>query len=274
MKQKNQKVLALVESAVMIALATILSLIKIIDLPYGGSVTIASMLPIAIISYRHGISWGFLSGLVYGVIQQLLGLSTLSYVSTWQSVVAVIMLDYILAYTLVGIAGIFRKFINSQPVALSLGCLLACFLRYICHVISGATVWAGLSIPTNAALIFSFGYNATYMLPEAIVTAVIAVYIGSMIDFRKNELTRLASKPRSAITRYAIPIAAMFVVVTVIYDVLNIFGHIQTESGFDITAIKNAPIGTMTVVTFIAILIYVVAILICNKIDNKTSSEN
>ena len=64
------KVKKLVESAVMIALATALSLIKIIDLPYGGSVTIASMLPIAVISYRHGLGWGFASGTVHGLTQQ------------------------------------------------------------------------------------------------------------------------------------------------------------------------------------------------------------
>ena len=273
MKQQNKRVLALVESAVMIALATILSILKIMELPYGGSVTLASMLPIAIISYRRGISWGFLSGLVYGVIQQLLGLSNLSYVSTWQSVVAVIMLDYVIAYTLFGIAGIFRKSIKSQPMALSLGCALACLLRYICHVISGATVWAGLSMPTNAALIFSFGYNATYMLPEAIIAVVVATYIGSMIDFRKKELTRLSSKNRTAFTRYAIPVSAMLVVASVIYDVLGIFRNIQTESGFDITGLKNAPITSMAIITSLTILIYIAALVISN-ISEKRAGED
>ena len=58
----------------MIAIATVLSIIKLVSLPYGGSVTIASMLPIIIISYRHGVKWGLLSGLAYGAIQQLLDL--------------------------------------------------------------------------------------------------------------------------------------------------------------------------------------------------------
>lgn len=72
---KNTKTRALVESAILIALATILSLIKLVDLPYGGSITIASMFPIVILSYRFGLRWGCAAGLVYGIIQQLTGLS-------------------------------------------------------------------------------------------------------------------------------------------------------------------------------------------------------
>ena len=61
------------EAADMLAVATVLSLIKILDLPYGGSVTIACMLPVVIIAYRHGVKLGLLTGLVFGIIQQLLG---------------------------------------------------------------------------------------------------------------------------------------------------------------------------------------------------------
>ena len=146
---KNTKVKALVESAILIAIATVLSLIKIIDLPYGGSVTIASMFPIAIISYRHGIKRGCAAGIVYGVIQQLTGLNTLSYFTSWQSIVAIIMIDYIIAFAVSGLGGIFRKIVKKQSTALVLGVLLVGILRYACHVITGATVWASVSIPTK-----------------------------------------------------------------------------------------------------------------------------
>ena len=81
---KISRTRALVECAVLLAIATVLSLVKLVDLPYGGSVTVASMLPVVIISYRHGLGYGLLSGAVFGVIQQLLGLNTLSWVTTWQ----------------------------------------------------------------------------------------------------------------------------------------------------------------------------------------------
>ncbi len=111
---KNTKTRALVESAILIALATILSLIKLVDLPYGGSITIASMFPIVILSYRFGLRWGCAAGLVYGIIQQLTGLSSLSYVTTWQSIVAVILLDYVIAYAVTGLGGIFRGRIKTS----------------------------------------------------------------------------------------------------------------------------------------------------------------
>ncbi|MBR5188073.1 MAG: energy-coupled thiamine transporter ThiT, partial [Clostridia bacterium] len=93
MKTKQNKSLqALTESALMISLAVVLSFLKLISMPYGGSVTLASLLPIAIISYRHGIGRGVFSATVYAVIQQILDLSLLSYATSWQSVVAIIVL--------------------------------------------------------------------------------------------------------------------------------------------------------------------------------------
>ncbi|MBE6536294.1 MAG: hypothetical protein E7677_06745 [Ruminococcaceae bacterium] len=190
----SKTVRALVESSMMVALATVLSIFKLIDMPYGGSVTIASMLPMIILAYRQGLVWGLGSGLAYAVIQQLLGLSMLSYVTGWQSVVAVIMLDYIVAFAVVGLGGIFRKICKTQRRALIAGASLVSLLRYICHVISGATVWAGLSIPDKAALIYSIGYNATYMIPEAIILISVAYYLGGIIDFSKPVPVRCVSE--------------------------------------------------------------------------------
>ena len=191
--KSSKTVRALVESAMMIALATVLSIFKMIDLPYGGSVTFASMLPMIILAYRHGTLWGLGSGLTYAAIQQLLGLNTLSYVTGWQSVVAVILLDYVAAFTIVGFGGIFRKSSKSQRGALIWGASLASALRYVCHVISGATVWAGLSIPSSAALIYSVGYNATYMIPETIILVAVTYYLGGIIDFSRPVPTRTSS---------------------------------------------------------------------------------
>ncbi len=224
---KITKTQALVESAILIAIATMLSLIKIVDLPYGGSVTIASMLPIIIIAYRHGVGTGLTAGLVYGILQQLLGLNTLSYVSTWQSVLAVILLDYIIAFLVLGLGGVFRKTFSTQAPALVLGGLLVCLLRYTCHVISGATVWAGLSIPDADALIYSFAYNATYMLPETIVLLLAAYYVGSTLDFRSNQPVRLAkTDKKNGIPLFGI-LAGLIFTAGVIFDVALIFSKLQ-----------------------------------------------
>ena len=257
MKNKQTKALrALTESAVMIALATVLSLIKIIDLPYGGSVTIASMLPIALISYRHGMKWGFLSATVYGIVQQLLSLSTLSWVTSWQSIVAVILLDYIIAFTVIGIAGMFKKAIKNQALALAFGCFAVSLLRYACHVISGATVWAGLSIPDYAALSFSFAYNATYMLPETIILLVVAVYIGSMVDFKTAVPSRIKRADTPENLGWIAPVSGLVAVSAIIADTVLVFQHIQDEDGnFVIQNLANVNWVLVIAITAIAALI-------------------
>lgn len=253
---KISKTQALVESAIMIAIASMLSLIKIVDLPYGGSVTIASMLPIIIIAYRHGIGTGLTAGLIYGVIQQLLGLSSLSYVSTWQSVLAVILLDYIIAYLVLGLGGVFRKRFKDQAPALVCGALLVSVLRYACHVVSGATVWAGLSIPTAGAIGYSFAYNATYMLPEAIVLVVAAYYLGSTLDFRNNQPVRLSSKETGNISVLSI-IAGLVLSGGVIFDVAAVFSKLQDgETGeWYITGLSDVNWMLVAIVSAVTLIV-------------------
>lgn len=266
---KNKTVKALTESAIMIAMATVLSLIKIVELPYGGSVTVACMLPIAIIAYRHKLVWGLSAGLVFGVIQQLISLNTLSYVTTWQSILAVILLDYVVAYALIGTAGAFRKSVKSRSLSLMLGVLLCSILRYACHVISGATVWAGLSIPTEAALGYSFIYNATYMLPETIVLCIAALYVGANIDLLADKPLRVRHEVKAFASAFALPLAGALVCGAVIYDTAAVFSRLQNgETGeFDIGQIVNVNYRSVIIVTGIALLLAagLVIFRFCNK---------
>lgn len=231
----------LVEVAIAIAVATVLSFIKLVDLPYGGSITIASMLPIILIAYKYGAGWGISAGFIFSVIQQLTGLNTLSYVTTWQSVLAVVLLDYIIAYTVIGFAGAFRKAIKNQTAALISGTVFVCILRYACHVISGATVWAGLSIPTSAALLYSFGYNATYMLPETIVLVIVGYYLSTMLDLSAGANFKLRAKKESAVSLPFSVAGGLSIAAGLIYDTVAIFSNLQNpETGdFDITMLAN-----------------------------------
>ena len=242
MKQQNRTKI-LVEVAFMVALATVLSVLKVAELPYGGSVTLASMLPILLISYRHGVLWGLAGGAVHATLQQLLGLSNLMWFTTWQSVVAVILLDYVLAFTLVGLGGVFRRVIRRQHLALAAGAVLVSLLRYACHVLAGATVWAGLSIPTEAALAYSFGYNATYMLPEAIVLVLAAWYLGTLLDFRRETPVRLVREGIAPETGWISALAGFIGFGVLVADVTMVFGKLQNaETGeFDITGLTLTP---------------------------------
>lgn len=266
MAEKNiSKTRMLTEAAIMLAFATTLSIVKILELPYGGSVTVACMLPIIIIAYRHGVKFGLITAFVFGVIQQIIGLKTLSYVTTWQSVVAVIALDYIIAFTVIGLGGVFRK-MSSQANGLMLGTLLVCALRFICHVISGATVWAGLSIPTNAALIYSIGYNATYMVPETIVTASAAYYIGSILDFRGDYITNLKKEGKAGIPVLNW-ISGLIIVGAIIFVAVNVFMHLQNgESGeFDATGFASVNWRLVGIVTVSSIVVAAILLFISNR---------
>ena len=271
--KKKTLLRSVTEGAVMLALATVLSLIKIVDLPYGGSITIASMLPVMIIAYRYGVKWGLITGTAYGVIQQLLGLKTLSYFTSWQSIIAVILLDYVIAFMVIGLGGAFRK-AKAQPAGLVLGGLLVCLVRYACHVISGATVWAGTSIPTKAALIYSFSYNATYMVPETIILLVVAYYIGSKLDFRGGEITAYKGAGTVLPNIYQW-IAGLLLSGAFIYDIAAVFGKLQNaDTGeFDITGLSAVNWKLAAIITGIAVLAAVVFFIIGWNCSKKKKEE-
>lgn len=278
-KGKN-RVRKLVECAVMIALASALSFFPILKMPYGGSVTFASMLPIILIAYRNGIGWGLGSGFAFAFIQQMLGLDNLSYVSTWQSVLAVIILDYALAFVVLGLGGIFRGKLKNQSTEMVLGTVFVCALRYLCHVISGATVWAGISIPTKAALIYSIGYNATYMLPEVIVTAVVAYYVASMIDFRKEKIGRISASdekiklPTSCIVLRIV--STTVAVAATVFDAVAIFSHIQDGDSGEFTFAHMGEVAwtSVIIVSAVAAVILVASCIAISVIKKKRESKN
>ena len=275
-KRKKDLTRRLTESAIMIALATVLSLVKLADLPYGGSITLVSMLPVLLLAYRHGVPWGLLSGAVFGVIQQLLGLKNLSYFTSPWSIIAIILLDYLIAFAVIGLGGAFRK-IKNQSAALCLGGLLAGVSRYLCHVLSGATVWAGVSIPTKAALVYSLIYNATYMIPETIVLCLTAVYLGQALDFsesvpkrRQTVVSGVGSALRTA--------AAGLVVAALVFDVVKVFSVLQNgESGeFDFAALAAQSFYfflPMIVVSVLALAVAVFLFVFARKEDKKLRAQ-
>ena len=262
----------------MIALASALSFFPILKMPYGGSVTFASMLPIILIAYRNGIGWGLGSGFAFAFIQQMLGLDNLSYVSTWQSVLAVIILDYALAFVVLGLGGIFRGKLKNQSAEMVLGTVFVCALRYLCHVISGATVWAGISIPTKAALIYSIGYNATYMLPEVIVTAVVAYYVASMIDFRKEKIGRISASdekiklPTSCIVLRIV--STTVAVAATVFDAVAIFSHIQDGDSGEFTFAHMGDVAwtPVIIVSAVAAVILVASCIAISVIKKNANS--
>lgn len=269
--KQRRTTLMLTESAVMIALAFILSFLKVVDMPYGGSVTAFSMLPIIIIAYRYSTGWGLAAGFAFSLLQMLMGLSSLSYATSAAAAVAIILLDYIVAFTVMGLGGVFRRVIKDQGSAMAVGALLACVLRYICHVVSGCTVWAGVSIPTSDGLIYSMGYNATYMIPETLMTIVGAYYVGSLFTITEAKIVR---RPASGNKNAFSVIAALPVVLAVVVSAAFIFGMMQNpdDGSFDISAISGYGINSWVpvIVSMIMGVVISIAVAVYGKVKRST----
>ena len=196
MKEKKNYVKNLSISAVFVALATVLSLIKIWNMPLGGSVTLLSMLPIVMISCMMGLKWGMASSFVYSLIQLAFGIALdgiLGWGLTPVMLIGTIMLDYILAFSVLGIAGIFRK---KGIMGVCVGTVIALFLRFVSHFLSGFVIFKNLeqfeifgSIIENRPVLYSICYNGFYMLPEIIITT-----IGVLLIFNTSQIKKLIEK--------------------------------------------------------------------------------
>jgi len=169
----------LVIGALCLALAFVLSYIKLFEMPQGGSITPASMLPIVLFSYIYGYKKGLILGLAYGILNIIQG----AYIVHW----AQFILDYILAFTVIGLGGICRKHIIWSVLISAAG-------RFVFSVISGVVFFAEYAGEQNA-LIYSLVYNASYLIPEVIICAVIVMIpaVNRMIESLKNQYLRKAS---------------------------------------------------------------------------------
>lgn len=233
MSEYKSSVYRLTESAILLAVASVLSVIKIVDMPYGGSITAFSMLPLLIIAYRHGMRWGLFTAFTYSLIQLLLGLDNFSYATSFLAVVMIVLFDYLLAFFALGLGGLFRKKLP-QAMALSLAAIVSGVLRYLCHVISGCTVWAGLSIPTAEAFVYSLSYNATYMIPEIIILALGAVYVSRLLSLDGVGVSRAAVQKSSRVpaTMVLTFVANTVLLATVVGVIVYIAPFLQnTDSG-------------------------------------------
>ena len=205
----TNKTRRLTESAMLLAIAIVLELVSksiIPQMPFGGQLTIVCMLPVVLISYRHGVKWGFVAAFTYSLLQRALGAGTVT--AAFQpgyfgdgamigNAVVMCALDYVVAYTLLGFGGIFRNKIRNPGIALSCGSLVALGARYASHVLSGYILFSGWAewfftqdgfpawgaglvetlSPNALGFVYSLVYNGMYMVPEMILTAIAAVLI-------------------------------------------------------------------------------------------------
>ena len=205
----STKTKRITESAMLLAIAIVLEFISklfIPELPFGGQITLVSMLPVVLISYRHGIKWGFVAAFTYALLEMAIGMKTVSaaflpgYFGDGTMVgkaLTMCLLDYVLAFTALGLGGILRNRSKHSGTGLMLGSLVALGVRYMCHILSGYILFSGWAEwfftqdgfpawgaqlvaaldPTALAWVYSAFYNGMYMVPEIILTAIAAVII-------------------------------------------------------------------------------------------------
>ncbi|MDO5725790.1 MAG: energy-coupled thiamine transporter ThiT [Tissierellia bacterium] len=165
--KNNTKMLAV--GGIMIALSMVLSFIKIYRMPQGGSVTAASMVPVIMFSLVYGAKPGLFAALIYGVLKFISGGGISIHPMS-------ILLDYILAFGSLGLAGIVTRGEKSLTKAI-IGTILAVFMRFLFLYIAGVIVWGSYAPEGIPAWLHSLTYNASYMIPELIVTLVVVVIL-------------------------------------------------------------------------------------------------
>ena len=221
LKTKRMTVTAVL-LALSTALALVCALIPFLHLPMGGGFTVASMLPIVIISYMYGVRWGLFASFTYSVIQIVMDLclgvngsvimamllpDSDGYMGIFAAI-AILVIDYFVAYTVLGLGGLFRGCVKSKTGALVLGTLVALGLRYAAHILSGYIfygawaewffsqegwfhgfgAWLMARVSDGAlALIYSVFYNGLYMIPEMVITALVALPVSALRQIGKAD---------------------------------------------------------------------------------------
>ncbi|MBO4366733.1 MAG: energy-coupled thiamine transporter ThiT [Clostridia bacterium] len=216
---ENSKTKKLVLSAMLVALGTAISIlcefIPFLRLPFGGTITLASLLPVILVGYFYGPGWGFGASFVFAALKLVVEFQTVGALFTPGSdsyagvgiALGVLLLDYICAYTAVGVASFFRK-MKHPAAALAVGSLVACLVCYAFHTLSGTlfygawaewffteTVFGGFAFSkwvldtftgTGLAFVYSLVYNGCYMIPETVITLLAAVGVSAIPAVRKG----------------------------------------------------------------------------------------
>lgn len=216
MKTKTKKqntTYKIVVTAMMAAIATVLNQFAVVQLPLGGGVTAFSQVPIIALGFIFGPVWGLAGGFLMSVSQLLFGLSNFAYVKGFGTYLLVALFDYIIPYTVLGLGGLFKgklsgdvsvsmtymqKKISVSQVkidaaAVSIGAVCVSFLRFLCHWISGAVVWGEwmpeefMGMKMANPWFYSALYNASYMIPETLVTVVGAIALAKLFFPRLDD---------------------------------------------------------------------------------------
>lgn len=165
----------------MAAVATVLSMIPLIRLPQEGTVTFASMAPIILFSFTADLKYSLITAFVYSLIQMMLG-GIAPPAENFVSYMAVILLDYVIAFTVLGFAGSIKRKFKNKYIGAGVASVAVTFIRFICHFMSGILIWSVYAPEGQSALLYSLIYNGSYMSFEIVITTIAAIILANHID--------------------------------------------------------------------------------------------
>ena len=247
----NKQTLMLVETAVMVAFAYVLSLFRVVEMPQGGSVSLG-MLPIFVIALR----WGGIPGMVAGLLFSVTKLLTEPFIV--HPIQA--LLDYPLAFASIGLAGFFKD----KPLA---GITVGGLSRFLCHFLSGVVFFAAYAPAGQSIYVYSFVYNITYMGPEILIALIVAPLVMAKVmpmasqefDLRRNLLE---------IVSFVVPLAAVAIMLTLeaatptAYAALALWGILAAHHALTFRRDFSAAKRGLLLVTVPPAVVYIVHLLI------------
>ena len=175
---------SITKGAIMVALATVLSYIKVYTLPNGGSITAASMVPIIFIALSCDFRTAIMTSLTYSVIQMMIGFyppPTQDFISF----MIVILCDYVIAFGVLGLAGVIAKPFGNKKAGAAFATVMVTFIRFVCHYISGITIWSSYAPEGTPVWLYSLTYNGSYMLLEGIISVIVIMFIWNSIRIKQ-----------------------------------------------------------------------------------------
>ncbi len=160
------KTAIMVEAALMIALAFVLSMIPLFQMPFGGTVTCFSTLPLLMISFRHGGKWGVVTALGYSFLQAMQGLNAIMIVPTAWGMALCVLLDYVFPYAFLGLAGPIAQRFKNFSAGMIVAVLSTGLVRLLSSFLSGIILWGAYAPEDMPVWLYSLVYNASWSVPD------------------------------------------------------------------------------------------------------------
>ncbi len=176
----------MVNSAMTVAISTLIGFMPVFRLPFGGSVTIGKLIPVVFFSFNYGCKAGMFVGLTCGIIKMIL-MFHVPPVKTFSVFAIVVLSDYLIPYVLTGaVTGVLSKRMNNKKSAIIVSLIFSNILRFICLFISGVVVW-NQYIPNQYNIwIYSLIYNLIYIVPETLISLIVGKLLMNFLFPKKN----------------------------------------------------------------------------------------